>query len=254
VAKLVVRTLKELLALPTPETKFLIEPSILAQGGNMFVYGTQETLKSWIVMDQAFAISTGTPWLGLYKTQKSRTLLLQTEQTEFMYRERVKQFMQHFDGKLPPPDLIFSTDLSLSLDNPFGLAMLESAIAEYRPDNVILDNLYHVTDSLSSEENTQRIIKGLGMLQQKYTTTFTLATHTRKTLADDITEGGGEDVENMFGSSKYRWWADTIIKVSWDNKAEDILNLDFQKNKNAQYPLASIRLKFHRNPVRLTLH
>lgn len=252
--RLKVRTLRELIAMTPPAILYLVQSNLLAQGGNMFIYGKQETLKSWIALDLGFAVSTGAKWLGIYETAKAPVLLLQTEQTEFMYRERVVEFIRHLNGSKPMDSLLFCTDLSISLDNPFGLGLLEAAIIEHKPALVIIDNLYHTVEKLSAEENAQRFIKGIGGLQQKYNCSFCITTHPRKAQREELTEMSEEDIENLFGSAKFLWWADTVVRTGWADREAELLNLTFQKAKNAKYPVPGVQLQFHRNPVRLALH
>ena len=236
-----------------PDTPFIVEPRLLAAGGNMFIYGKQETWKSWIALDLAFAVSTGSKWLGVYETKKSPVLVLQTEQTEYLYRERVVEFTRHLNGSKPVDNLKLATDLSISLDNPFGLGLLEAAIIEHRPALLILDNLYHTLEKLASEDNAQRFIKGVGALQQKYNTAFCIVTHPRKDTVEELSQVLPEDIESLFGSAKFLWWADTVIRVS--KSASDVfdLNLVFKKAKNAKYPNQSIGLRAYTDPVRLAL-
>lgn len=248
-----VRTLRELLALQVPDISFLVEPRLLAAGGNMFIYGKQETWKSWIALDLGFAVSTGTKWLGIYETVRSPVLILQTEQTEYLYRERVVDFTRHLNGTKPLENLKFSTDMSISLDNPFGLGLLEAAIIQHKPALLILDNLYHTLEKLASEDNAQRFIKGVGTLQQKYNTAFCVVTHPRKDTTEELNQVAPEEIESLFGSAKFLWWADTVIRVTKSRHDDHDLQLSFQKAKNTKYPVQDVGLRAHNNPVRLTL-
>ncbi|KKM68078.1 hypothetical protein LCGC14_1464470 [marine sediment metagenome] len=251
-----VRSLHELLNMQVPDIPFIVEPQLIAVGGSMFVFGDQELWKSWIAIELAFAVSTGTNWLGLYPTKKKRVLLIQTEQVELQYRKRIVKFAANINGN-KPTDLFFATDLSIKFDNAFGLGILEARIQEYHPDLIIIDNLYHtITGAVADEAAVKHFIDGLGAFQQKYQTAFCIIHHPRKDQNSDNFDKS--DIQNLYGSGTLLWWADTIAHVTKHPSFTDIrpmMQLEFQKVKNSEMGRPEpIRLRGDFETVRLTLH
>lgn len=247
--KLKVRTLRQLLALKPPKEPYIIEPQLLAYGGSMIIYGVAETWKSWLAINLLFSVVQGKQWL-MFTTHKSKSLIVQTEQPELLYRDRFVTFTKnlYLDGSLD--SLLEITSLDLKLDNPYGINYLEEAINEYKPAVVLLDCLYHVlTSSDSDSVAVKYVINGLGRLQTKYNTAFIIIHHARK-------EGEWEprSFQEMKGAAELGYWADTILKLSHYNEADDIVDLTFEKTKNAQVKLEDLRLKVNRETLQFNLH
>jgi RecA-family ATPase len=69
-----------------PELKIII-PGVLNQGAKMTVGGASKAGKTWLLMDLAFAIATGRPWLGL-ETNEGRVLYVNLEIQRQYFRKR----------------------------------------------------------------------------------------------------------------------------------------------------------------------
>src|SRR3990167_3841377 len=85
-------SLSQFLAWQGPAVEELIGPGMLHKGAVMFLYGEQETMKSWMLLDLAFSLLEGRNWL-LWRTRKSKVLLHNPEIPKPMYQDRVKTFL-----------------------------------------------------------------------------------------------------------------------------------------------------------------
>lgn len=234
-----VQSIQEILAMPEQKIEYLIKPQILSVGGTLISYGAQESWKSWWGIEMAFALAEGHKFLGLFDVKYSRVLLLQTEQSEPIYRKRLVKFSQNYNSSRPQGALFCATDLTFQLDNPLGIAYLEVAIKRYTPDVIIIDNLYHVVaGGLGDEKNGLRVIHGIDSLREKYSTAFVLLAHPRKTKEEDRQY---EDIENLFGWSGYKNWADTVVRLS-KTEIEDRIFMSFQKGKNFEQEKESLNV------------
>ena len=234
-----VQSIQEILAMPEQKIEYLVQPQILSTGGTLIVYGAQESWKSWLGIELAFSIAEGHKWLGVFEVKRARVLLLQTEQSEPIYRKRLIKFSQNYNSNHPQGALFCVTDLTFQLDNPLGIAYLEIAIKQYTPDVVIIDNLYHVVaGGLGDEKNGLKVVYGIDSLRQKYNTAFVLLAHPRKTVESD---SAYEDIENLFGWSGYKNWADTVVKLS-KTEVEDKVFMSFQKGKNFEVEKGSLNV------------
>ena len=105
--------MKQLLAQPRVEEQYLIEPQILAKGGTMAIYGRAGTLKSWLSLEQAFALATGQMWLA-YPCIESRVLIMQAEVTESNYINRLVSYSRNMNG-LMPDNIFRDNDVTMDL-------------------------------------------------------------------------------------------------------------------------------------------
>ena len=221
---------------PLPE---LIGPGVLPKGHVMFLYGDEGTWKSWLLIDLAMAMSRAGIWL-MWWTIPNRVLLVNPEMLESQYQKRLRDFTRKrglVNGRTPE-GVFVATDLDLRLDTAFGISQLEQAIVQHQIDTIMLDGLFKfVTTDVVSGADARRIIDNLDRLRLKYGATIILVHHTRQGIYDQ-TEGRTVQLgtAEMYGSSLYRDWADTILKVDKEEWREDLIHIWPQKHRHAEYP------------------
>lgn len=217
----------------------------------MFIYGESETLKSWIAMELAFAVAQGVPWLETYRTAKGATFIVQTEQTEMMYRARALKFTQNMNGVTPLDSLFIYSEVAMPLDSTVGLGMLSNDLKEIRPSVLVLDNLFESVSSVSDEIGIKKFLRGMNQAQ-KLGTAVVIIHHTRKQGKEEA--HGMEDLAGMQDLNK---WADTVIKVSVTEVTPggrpNAVRLDMKKIKNAEEDVHGVTIKFNRNTARFSL-
>jgi RecA-family ATPase len=247
------RSLRELLALTPPDIQYIVEPQLLPVGGSMFIYGESETLKSWIAMELLFAVTQGTPWLGTYATTKGSGLMLQTEQTEMMYRARALKFTENMNGTAPLDNLYIYSEVAMPLDNAVGLGMLSNDLKEIKPSLLILDNLFESVSSVSDEVGIKKFLRGMNSAQHnKPPSAVVIVHHTRKQGNEEA--HGMEDLAGMQDLNK---WADTVIKVTVTEYSPggrpQVVRLDMKKVKNAEEDVQGVTIRFNRSTVRFKI-
>lgn len=247
------KTLNELLSAKPPKTLFVIEPRVLPVGGVMALYGPAGALKSWLSIELARAVSTGTRWLDTFETNKLPVLVVQSEQTEAQYVNRLYKFFKFESSN--PDNLFFDNDLGIRLDQYHGAAGLGQDMAERKPGLVILDCLYQmISGSVSSEPDLKRMKDTVDGLRDKWNCSFVIVHHPRKSSRDEGAEEFGP--EEMLGHSVFRNWLDTIVKVSPVPKGASqpsLVDLEFQKVRSADVDIPAVRYKFDRRTVRFSI-
>ena len=166
----------------------VIKDRILPLGSTMYVFGEQETYKSWSVMDLAFAVASGTEWLNLFETNKYPVLMVNTELPAVMYQERFKQVADV--KKLLPQNLYIVTNETIKLDTDAGYSELQTWCQQIvstegqAPGLIILDNLYR---TLSGEINgivANRFLDIIAAIRTRFGSAFCIVHHSRKTTYD----------------------------------------------------------------------
>jgi len=210
----------------------------------MTIYGRAGTLKSWLMIDLAFAIAGGHKWLETFQTRKSSVLIVQAEQTEWQYQKRVIKYCQNRNGKTPD-NIYFDNDLELKLDGFAGLQAILDDIKERKPDVVILDCLYQlVSGSVANEMDLKRFKDNVDKLRHQYKISFIIIHHTRKHYSED-----DQGIEEMLTSSVFGNWLDTIVRIRGVPANADqptVIQMDFQKVKDAEEEVQALRVGFDR--------
>jgi RecA-family ATPase len=251
-----IRTLNEFLALEKPKVSFWVNPYLLPYSGSMFLYGKAETLKSWLALELAFAVSKGDPWLSRYPTEETRVLIFQTEETEHLYQRRVEKAAAHMNGSKPRSvygeNLFLNSEPGAQLDQFTGFSQLEKDIKERGIRVVIFDNLYRsITSSTKDEVGVARFLDNLDRMRHQYGVAFVIVHHSRK-AGDDVDEG---DFEEMTGSARLGYWADTIIRSSvrtrTPNGRPEAIQVILQKVRQAEEDVDGMQVRLNREIGRL---
>jgi hypothetical protein len=247
-----------LLALDPPDIPFILEPELLSFGGSMFIYGKAETLKTWLAINLMFSIASantqqvladqgyGQSWI-VYPTKRAKVLMLQTEQVEVMYRDRIVSWTRHHvNGNQIDLDdyMTFVTSQDLKLDDFRGQALLEDLIKEHLPRVVILDCLYRMVKSTKEESSLKPFFDFLATLQSRYHVAFVVIHHPRK---EDMQAEDSAGFEDMTGWAGLTYWADTILRVTHVHKESDkyLIRLQWEKAKNAKGEVGNVTVKLH---------
>lgn len=77
-----------------PQLRHPVIHGLLREGESMNVIAPPKTGKSWLVMDLAFSLAQGVPWLGLYPTERGEVLILDNELHPETSASRVRTVME----------------------------------------------------------------------------------------------------------------------------------------------------------------
>lgn len=196
---------------------------------------TAKTGKTFLAIELAKCVVTGTPFLGKYPTTKGRVLYFETELKPFYLKQRLSKML---DQSAEENDELLICKKSIKIDTSDGEHDLIKAIMEYKPDLVILDPFYRL--HTKNEDKAQEITPVLGFLKeiaQIYKTAFFVLHHEGKRGESS----GNQTSHRPRGSSAFADVPDVIISMTRDSAGKSC-RLAIE-NRNYQGSKLHIRLK-----------
>lgn len=185
--------------------KWLIR-DLWSSGAVGLVGGTPKSYKSWVGLDMAVSVASGTPCLGTYPVETpGRVLIYLAEDALSSVRERVAGIAASRGIDLHALDVLAITVPRLRLDQDRDRAMLLETARRLRPRLLLLDPLVRL--HAANENDAGEIAQLLGylrLLQRELDLAVVLVHHTRKyvpagTQAGQGLRGSGE--LHAFGDS-----------------------------------------------------
>ena len=170
--------------------------------------GAPKCSKTWLGLDLALSVATGTPCLGKYAVPRSGpTLIYLAEDALLVLRERVAGMARHRGVDLADVEMHVITAPTLRLDrDPHRTRLLETA-KRLRPRLVLLDPLVRLH---GIDENNAGEVAGLlayfRLLQRELDLSVILVHHTRKNAAGGVAAGQG-----LRGSSDLHAFGDSNL-------------------------------------------
>lgn len=167
-----------------------------------FLVSPPESYKTWILLDLAVSISTGLPFLGQAKINKTGpAMIIQQEDSHGGLTERLALIAEQKMGMaanlgngtwqipcIPDLPIYIHPSRMLRFDNDKVLKELEEQIKTIKPRVILIDPLYSTTsgvDNYMADLANQMMI--LKTWRDKYGCSFVLAHHSKKNLDPDST-------------------------------------------------------------------
>lgn len=229
-----------------PRPKWLIK-DIWPEGGCGFIAGAPKSYKSWIALDMAIALATGTPFLNDERFavvgKRRRVLYLQQEDSKSLIKDR---FDTVVDGKSPQhnrrgymemagrrvywnPPLPMGDHFFMQVRTGFiasdegWQSWLDEMIAEAQIDCVIIDTLFASAgdvDTDKGQEMMSKMLNPLRQLSEKHNCAMVIVHHNKKdsggggknggSVIDGLSDRAGKD---MLGTTALHAWVDTALYV-----------------------------------------
>lgn len=171
--------------------------------------GPPKVGKTWLSLDLATSVSSGTPCLGAFPVDKpGPALLYLAEDSLHSARARVEGLCQHRGIGLQQADLHFITAPALRLDREDDTRRLRATVEQIRPRLLLLDPFVrlHARDENDSGA-ISAILAGLRQLQRACDVAIVLVHHTRK-------NGRGPQGYALRGSGDLYAWGDAYAYLS----------------------------------------
>lgn len=210
--------------------EWLVE-NIWQEGTYGMIAGEPKTYKSIQATDLALSITTGIPFLGRYKVNKTGAVMyIQEENNEQTIQDRLFK-IAHEKGVLSssatewslPPEipLYLSNNTGIDLTTEESRARIEQSINEIRPLLIIFDPLYMMMGNVDENSATEvsDILKWLTSLRNKYGTGVLICHHYKKASGD--TRGG----QRIRGTSSFHAWVESALYVK-TTKTEHTVKLE----------------------------
>ena len=167
-----------------------------------FLVSPPESYKTWILLDLAVSISTGLPFLGQARVNKTGpAMIIQQEDSHGGLTERLALIAEQKMGMaaslgngawqipcIPDLPIYIHPSRMLRFDNDKVLKELEEQIKIIKPRVILIDPLYSTTsgvDNYMADLANQMMI--LKTWRDKYGCSFVLAHHSKKNLDPDST-------------------------------------------------------------------
>jgi hypothetical protein len=170
--------------------------------------GTPKSYKTWMALEMAVAVASGSACLATYAVPSPGTVLLYAaEDSESALRLRLESLAEHHRLDLATLDIRVITIDSLRLDRTSDQQRLEATIVVHRPVLLILDPLVrlHAIDENAAGE-IAALLGYLRLLQRQTGVAIALVHHARK----NVSAHGGAGY-SLRGSSDLYAWVDSFL-------------------------------------------
>jgi AAA domain len=155
--------------------------------------GAPKCAKTWLGLDMALSVATGTPCLGKYAVPEPGPVLIYlAEDALLVVRERVEGMARHRGLDLDQVEIDVITAPVLRLDQDRDRTRLWETIRRLRPRLLLLDPLVrlHGIDENRAGEVAE-LLAYFRSLQRQLGLSVLLVHHTRKNSADGVAAGQG---------------------------------------------------------------
>ena len=241
-------TLNELIQWRPPYQEWIISNDILLTQGTMMIYGAEATWKSMLMLDLTFRISTGKDWFN-FKTVASPIYSFQSEIPQTPLRKRAMKYA--LGNKTSSDNFWLCTELYEKVDKGWGYSELEKEIIRTNPMVLGIDPIYNsVSAKLVDDYEVGLFLDRMNMLRAKYKLAMIFVHHNRQ-----AEHGEGETyhygTDELFGSSRFKRWLDTIIYVELVNDGDPFvdLKLTFEKTRHTEGKVLPIDIRVDRRDL-----
>lgn len=169
-----------------PEQRWLIE-RLWAASGVGVLGGAPKSCKSWLGLEMAVSVASGTPCLGTFAVpRQGRALIYMAEDSAPVVRERLDALCRHHRVRLDALDLFVIVSDTLRIDVCEQQQRLRETMQRLKPAMLLLDpliRLHRANENDSGEVSA--ILAYLRALQREQDTAIVLVHHARKNGSGD---------------------------------------------------------------------
>ena len=241
-------TLNELIQWRPPFQEYIISNDILLTQGTMVIYGAEATWKSMLALDLTFRIAAGKEWFG-FKTFASPVYSFQSEIPQSPLRKRAMKYA--LGNKNSSDNLWFCTELYEKIDKGWGYSELEKEIVRTSPRVLVIDPIYNsVGAKLVDDYEVGLFLDRMNMLRSKYKIAIIFIHHDRQAEHSEG-EAFHYGTDEMFGSSRFKRWFDTITYIKLVNDGDPYvdLKLTFEKTRHTEGKVLPIDIRVDRRDL-----
>lgn len=205
------------------EAKWLVE-GLVARASLGLCGASPKTGKTWLGLQVALAVSTGTQFLGHFNTRRSRVLFWEAEDSAKLLAERTGALLRGHGLSNPEPGYLQFAVESARIDTPEGLSRLRQVLSETKAELLLLDTLnrsHALNESLQT--HASQLITALDGLRREFNVAVMATHHVSK--AGKSGQGGkalrGSSVIHAgLENSLYLWATETpgIIRAEPESK------------------------------------
>ena len=198
--------------------------------------GEPKCCKSFMALDLATAVASGTPCLRRFAVKRpGRVLLYPAEDAAHVVRRRLEGICEAASISLAKLDVQVITAPSLRLDLEADRANLDETIARLKPRLLILDpfvRLHRIDENVSGD--VAPLLAFLRDLQRRHALAVALVHHARKGA------GAARAGQALRGSSEFHAWGDSNLYLRRDS--DDRLTLSVEHRAAAAIEAVTLEL------------
>jgi len=191
-----------------PAHRWLIE-TLWARSGVGIIGGAPKCCKSWLALDLAVSVASGTPCLDIFHVQEpGRALIYMAEDTASVVKERLVGLCRHRGLDLAALPIGVITAPSVRLDLPRDQRRLDQTVRREAPRLLLLDpfvRLHRINENQAGD--VAAVLGYLRELQRTHDLAVAVVHHARKNGGS--TAGG----QSLRGSSDFFAWVDTALSL-----------------------------------------
>jgi RecA-family ATPase len=237
------KILTDLLNGPT-DIDWIIDGIIPPQSSGLIV-GDGGTGKTWLALDLALAVATGTAWMGEFEARQGTVLVVDEENAELMLRERLYMLLEGRGLKHDNVGVYFLVGEGVNLspherrgqfEPSESYIKLYNTIMALKPSLVILDSLTRVhTSNENAASEMATLFSFVKRLIRDTDTNCFFPHHMNKG------QGSSKSGHRIRGSSDLRNFADYTLLI---DKEKDLLTIEHDKARWSEpIPTFKVRLK-----------
>jgi hypothetical protein len=192
---------------PDPDNRWLIS-NLWARAGVGIIGGAPKCLKSWLGLDLAVSVASGTPCLDAFPVQEpGGVLVYMAEDAAPVVKERLLGICRHRGLDLAALPIGVITAPSVRLDLPRDQRRLEQTVRRHAPRLLLLDpfvRLHRINENQAGD--VAAVLGYLRELQRAHGLAVVVVHHARK-------NGGSTGGQSLRGSSDFFAWVDTALSL-----------------------------------------
>lgn len=243
-SELRVRRAAEVAPRPDDEPAWLIE-GLWGAGAVGVIGGAPKACKSWLSLEMALAVASGTPCLGRFAVgSPGPVLVYAAEDAPVQVRERLEGLARVRGVDFQSLDVHLILEPALRIDRQEDLGRLRATLERLRPRLLVLDpyvRLQSVDENNSTE--VSRVLGSLRRLSRVLPVALALVHHARKGSADHAGQA-------LRGSSDFHAWGDSNLYLS---RRGDDLTLSIEHRAAPSPPPLGLQLVADLGPAHLEI-
>jgi RecA-family ATPase len=225
------------------EQRWLIE-ALWMHSAVGVIGGTPKSLKTWLGLEMAVSVASGTACLDQFTVQApGPALIYLAEDRLCTVRERLEALCVHRGLSLETLDLHVITVPVLRLDTRIDVSRLDATLRSYHPRLLLLDPFVrlHKSDE-NSAQDIAMILAALRELQRRHDVAIVVVHHTRKN------QRANQHGQTLRGSGDFHAWSDSALYLTHRKQALQLT----AEHRSASAPRPWY-LRLHDEPSYLTL-
>jgi len=204
-----------------PEVSYLVD-KIITTGTSAVLGGAPGDGKSWLMMELAIAVATGTPFMGEFETKGGSVLVIDSENSLPLLRRRGLKLLR---GRGLPEtgelDIEYLVSSGMNLSDPRHVVGLEGLLEDHSPVLVLIDSLVRVHRASENSATEMAAVFGeIKRLVDAFGSVFLFTHHSRKlSMYNDASQ-------MLRGSSEIKAFVDTYLFLK---KVGGVLRVEHDK-------------------------